>query len=407
MNSTNSTGVESASPFASPSDALAISSFGQYLEFVVKSVVPEAIFFGAYTILVVIAVYTLLARPSRQAQTLWLAAALVITYSCEIVNISFNIASLLKFIRETLISSNNINLPLGDRVDTHLSWFYRAQVDNIQTAIGIAGDGGLMFLITDALTIWRAMAVCRMSSRRALGSTMYLLLFVSLVFWLTFMVLLNMDDEFRYGGRAIDNSDPMAIISTTSSVASIATSILATAVIGQAAWQYRLLQVQAGFRSEGARVLLFLTESGLFYVIIQIIRLALTLSVVPSTPTYGSLVSAGTVFHNITRIMTAMYTPALIIIIQYGYSIADTIQAGRTSGGGDHHSMGRGRRADGRTLSALAFRRRTQGTNGTGSDVTGHLSSGDMMGTSGSSVNEVAPVAEKTIARQNGVTVEA
>jgi hypothetical protein len=71
--------------------------------------------------------------------------------------------------------------------------------------------------------------------------------------------------------------------------------------------------------------LILLTESGLLYAVIQIIRLALVVSVVPSTPQNGSLVTAFQVFERTTMIIAAMYPPALILIINHNYSMADSV----------------------------------------------------------------------------------
>ena len=57
-------------------------------------------------------------------------------------------------------------------------------------------------------------------------------------------------------------------------------------------------------QTSGAMVLLYLTESGAFYAAIQIVRLALSLGVVPTTPVYGSLHTASNVFTYATAVIT-------------------------------------------------------------------------------------------------------
>lgn len=74
----------------------------------------------------------------------------------------------------------------------------------------------------------------------------------------------------------------------------------------------------------GARILVHLTESGLIYLVIQVVRLALSLSVNANPAPRDVLSRVYGIFGAVTAIVTAMYTPALIIILKYGYSMTET-----------------------------------------------------------------------------------
>ncbi|TFK95391.1 hypothetical protein BDV98DRAFT_608967 [Pterulicium gracile] len=158
----------------------------------------------------------------------------------------------------------------------------------------------------------------------------------------------------------------------------------------------------------GARIIVLLAESGLVYAVLQIIRLALNVSIIESTPFYGSLDTEYPIFQSASLVVTvslppfdelfvAMYPPtlctvflmygpnvllyspvrvyrsvtyfagrtlekyvppALIIIIGYGYSIADTIQMNTISGLPGSSSEPRPRRRGPvHTLSDIVFNR--------------------------------------------------
>ncbi|TFK95392.1 hypothetical protein BDV98DRAFT_577791 [Pterulicium gracile] len=103
-------------------------------------------------------------------------------------------------------------------------------------------------------------------------------------------------------------------------------------MIGYVAYQYRRTEAKSGVKFNGAKILVLLAESGLVYAILQIIRLSLILSFGESTPAYGSLDTGYAIFQSANLVVVAMYPPSLIIIIDRGYSIADTVQLSTTSG---------------------------------------------------------------------------
>jgi hypothetical protein len=138
------------------------------------------------------------------------------------------------------------------------------------------------------------------------------------------------------------NSDAAAILSITSSSLSIAANLLATGMIGFTAYRHGALSAKSGLKLDGTKILILLTESGLLYAALQIVRLGLAASVVPSTPPYGSLNTATYVFERTSFVVSSMYTPALIIIIHHRYSFTDTVQLSGVDLEDDFRSDGRG-----------------------------------------------------------------
>ncbi|TFK99452.1 hypothetical protein BDV98DRAFT_625743 [Pterulicium gracile] len=177
-----------------------------------------------------------------------------------------------------------------------------------------SSDIGLLFILTDVMTCWRATAICARDRYRSspfgrmLRLAPWFLIFLSFALWVaycgidTYKLLLGEPDA----GVTL-NSGTMVILLITASVASITANLLATGMIGYETWKYtRSVTVPRAVKVQhrASRVLLFLTEFGLFYAVIQIVRLAMSLSVGPSTPVYGSLYTASVAFKTATTIVT-------------------------------------------------------------------------------------------------------
>lgn len=111
---------------------------------------------------------------------------------------------------------------------------------------------------------------------------------------------------------------------------------------------------------------------------IQIIRLALSVSIVHSTPLYGSLMTATSIFSSVTEVVTAMYTPAIVLIISLGYSIEDTVRFGSSSSETDTTPGSARRRPFPRTVSNIVFGRNQHSEGATASSVS---TTGEMLRT--------------------------
>jgi hypothetical protein len=267
---------------------------------------------------------------------------LALASAFTVVGCSVDVALLCAEIQVVLI--DNPTLSLSDRVLAYneLPWILPASF--VQILFTGSADSGLLYILNDFLASWRAISIwrSRRSSVVSCKSVLYILLFSTCVFWIASAVL----HWSVIGHGIIPNSDPPAIIPLVGSATSIATNLLATFMTGYTTYGHVALvsRAGAGMGRVGARILLLLTESGLIYAIIQIIRFALTISIVPSTPVYGSLFTAAGIFQSATTILTAMYTPALILIVHHGYSATDSMQLGSISAGsGEGHGSLRSR----------------------------------------------------------------
>ncbi|TFK96040.1 hypothetical protein BDV98DRAFT_576845, partial [Pterulicium gracile] len=303
--------------------------------------------YGMYFMLATVALYTLMKRPDKSRRTMFLLSALVLTFC--IATILTGIQTATFFVRLRVVFIQTVELPAPARWTEFsvISWV-RPAITTVD-AIGGGGATGFIFVINDILAAWRALAVWRLRHRRVLAGVLLFLILATFVFWLYLAVAVV---QMSRGASipALSNTNTLAIASITSSCVSIVVNLLATFMLGYSAYTHRRIEQKLKTNLHGARILLLLAESGLLFAIFQIVSLALSSAVVPSTPQYGSLDTATVVFSHITVILVSMYTPALIIILNHGYSVSDTIQVQTASPGGSSRAY-----YDKRTLSGIEF----------------------------------------------------
>lgn len=304
----------------SQEDAAMLVFVGQRVGFNVKFILAEVALYGSYCVLVVLALYTMSNRQQTSAQSIFLMTVLVITFTLVTVICIVDFVRFRAFITTVLI--DDVAATVSGRLKYYAGRRDIKRLNLMMRWIGNIADTGLLFFLNDALASWRALAIWHSESRFWMRATLMSLLFVSFAFWLSEIIYAM----FNFTHVAVDNFDISAILGYSSSSASIAVNLCATAMIAFKFHQHRLLAAQAGVRLRSLKILLLLVESGFLYATIQIARLALAISIVPSTPVYGVLHTAQKVFESISQIVTAIYTPATILIISSRHSIADTVQ---------------------------------------------------------------------------------
>lgn len=352
--------TDNAPPTISPSglteeDTEVLALFGNHITYRMRLTMGELTVYGAYFILVVMALYTISKRQARSARTLALVAALALTFSITTVIFGLDVFSIQDFVKTVFLRNTDLTL-----LDRALLYGNKHPFDLVQIWLGNSADAGLLFIVNDVLASWRAAAFYRSTARPIVLTLLYSLVFSSFAIWISYASLETYRWNIDYQATH-ENSNTPSILLFTASAASIAANLLATGLIGYTTYKSNKLQASSGMKMRSSQVLVFLTESGAFYAVLQIVRLALSVSVVPSTPAYGSLDTAFAVFQSSTQFITAMYTPALIIIINYGYSIADQVVEGDLSAtdaesGGEKKE--RKRRLDG-TISEIVFHPQT------------------------------------------------
>ncbi|TFK95404.1 hypothetical protein BDV98DRAFT_401335 [Pterulicium gracile] len=323
----DSTGLESDSDLDFDPELAAglLLDIGKDVKFGLKVITAELVFYGFYFLLAGIAVHTLITRPRpTSTRTIVLISALALTFLTTTIFCGLDIGVLFANVQKNLIDNAFLSFDarahyFDDRV--HCS----TATNMMQILMSSNGNTGILFLINDSLAIWRALSVWHSSSRLIIGMLLYCLVFWSFVLWIPMILIrsgnLNM--------AAADTQNMFSILATVASILSIAANAFATGMIGYTAYVYSFLQDPQYLRTASCKILSLIAESGFLYGIIQIIRLSLDASVVPKAPRYDSILIAATVFNSATTVIAAMYIPALIIIVNHGYSVSEVVPVER------------------------------------------------------------------------------
>lgn len=280
--------------------------------------VGQVVVYGAYVVLAAIAVATITKRPRKSIEGWALLLTLCVSFIFITLETSFGLVMAFSKIQKYLIE--NSDLPYPSRLEAYGMQSWLDWSGPIMITVGNGGDVGLLFLINDVLAVWRAFAVLRCEIRSLVGVILIGLVVMTTGIFIPITVIQILDYHRPfYPGTSI-----IAVLGVTGSVVSITTNLVATGMMAHAAYTHRSLENTSGLRLSSGRILVFLTESGVFYAVIQIIRLGLSLA--PGTTEYTSMRYGSSVFLSMSLVVTAMYTPAVMIIINYGFSISNTIQ---------------------------------------------------------------------------------
>ncbi|TFK98964.1 hypothetical protein BDV98DRAFT_606451 [Pterulicium gracile] len=319
MSDWGSSDNESSSLFTSEDVELLLTA-GQFAAFSSKCMIGELLMYGAYFALSLMAMYTIVSRRAqRLSRKYFLLTALLLTFSIATLLCGFDIASII--VLYDIIFADGPS-PVQGRFDTYNAWVGRTKIQPVGYWLGSVGDMGLLYIISDILAAWRAMAIWKCGSRRLLWMVQFFFIFSSFALWIGCATVASLRPMAisPFTGLPEHGAGPVVHkLIITSSIASVMANLIATGMIGYTAHVYRRNTNHAA-AIPAVRILAVLTESGLMYAVIQIARLIFM--AVPSSSM--RFITFASVFQNITQIITAMYTPLLILLTHYGYSMADT-----------------------------------------------------------------------------------
>ncbi|KAJ7585870.1 hypothetical protein C8J56DRAFT_891732 [Mycena floridula] len=299
---------------------------------------------GFYFLLALLTLHTLLKKHSKTAATWVLGTMLAIlfsittTYVCLYVAISFNmmIGALIDNTDLELIERFEVADSSNLRLNLALTW--------------ISGNGnGFVFIFGDSIVVWRAWAVW--SDHQSVIILPALTLLATFATFLTLGVI-----------QTIESTVPSIIFGTigallvAGSALSIATNLIAVLLIGLKAyliwfsqhWKFMKHTLGVGASASG-KVLMFLTESGVVYVIFQIINFILSMV---ATTDVSPLDEAANIWNVIIIIFSAAY-PSLVILIVYNQHSITRLTEGSTAGSrnvGTHISFARSPPQQGMTV---------------------------------------------------------
>lgn len=306
---TNSTG-----PSMDAYDIERLSFIGELIHLGIKQVIGEIAMYGPFVLLTGLAIYCVLTRSRKSLGAYALFSALLLLFLIITLHVAMDIALLTAQVEKLLIQ--NSEFPFQQRVYIYnfMSWFFPVQC--MQAIIAGSADCGLVFLMTDALAAWRASSLWQTTSRVSRCRLfLHFLLFCTAALWIPATVL-----HIRsINVGTFSKDDPVAILQQTVSALSIMTNAVAAGMIGLTAYRHRAFS--SGGHLKGPKILAFLAESAVFYLLIQLTRLILA-----RVPQADPMATGYNVFERTTVVVSAMYIPGLVLIVNYGYSIADSVQ---------------------------------------------------------------------------------
>ncbi|TFK97575.1 hypothetical protein BDV98DRAFT_607481 [Pterulicium gracile] len=282
--------------------------------------------FGVYFVLSSIALWSLLRRKRKNHILL---GALGITAAATILHSSLIIALPLAQIKGLLMRASSV--PLLQRYEDYQSSGLQKMSYPTMIIVGGSADAGLVFLVNNALAVWRALSLWSSPTQGVVSLLLWSLLAANAGLYppLIYMTIKQTKDLSSSASAHFSSDRTLFALVTAQSSVSILVNALATGIIAYKAFEHKRFESRAGTRLIGAKLLLLLTESGVFYILIQIVHLILVcLLVLPAfknDPSQWLEVGKATmIFQFSSVIICAMYPPALTLIINYCYTTRRT-----------------------------------------------------------------------------------
>ncbi|KAJ7472678.1 hypothetical protein FB451DRAFT_1175406 [Mycena latifolia] len=306
-----------------PSEATLLERFAQALLRNAEVLILIAIAYGAflrhpcgYVVTAAMALHSLLRRDSPKTFATWILVLVVgVTFIMNTVYSSSFFAIFLGMIHATFVE--NETEPLAVRMGLAAQSIETASLCNSW----LAGSTGFMFLIGDAVTVWRAWAVS-VGHRKPVFAGIFLWV-CSFGASLTYNILNTPAPEFYTVGS------PLYVMLYVGIVLPLATNVCAVGLIGYRTYMFNgfMTETLGPGKSKAVKVMLLLTESGIVYCIVQAINAGLTLSNTGANEPVAEdkvarLWAAFTVF------FSAMLPPLIILTVNHQRSISDTFVGG-------------------------------------------------------------------------------
>ncbi|KAJ7575380.1 hypothetical protein C8J56DRAFT_976085, partial [Mycena floridula] len=244
-----------------PDETLLLKNAGQILVQDFFSAIIMAFCYGVYVLLASLAMYHLLLKHNKTTATWALCALLTLIFLITTASFSLFVAICFKLIIGALIE--NTELELLERLD-----IANTSTKQIVLAYGwLNGDSNSLSLIFgDGIVVWRAWAIW--DGRHSVIILPALTLLGTFALFLAHNILTTMTliSPDLYSGQ-------VASLFIAGAIMSIVTNLMAIILIGLKAYQHRkfMKNTIGSGRSAAGKVLMFLTESGIVYIGLQII----------------------------------------------------------------------------------------------------------------------------------------
>ncbi|KAJ7597972.1 hypothetical protein C8J56DRAFT_1109558 [Mycena floridula] len=289
----------------SPEEVALLKHAGQVLMENFSSLTLTAV----YVLVASLAMYTLLVRPNKTRATWALCVMLALIFVITTAYFSLFIVFSSKLIIGALIE--NTEFKLLERLEI-------ANASTLQISLAelwISGNGNsLLSIFGDGIVVWRAWAVW--PDQQSVIILPALTLLATFAVFLTLLIMQTITlsaPEFVHG--------QVAALSIAGAILNIATNLIAIILIGIKTYQHRkCMKDTIGLGNSAAgKVLMFLTESGIIYIVLQIINFCLNDEDNTVTTTLDMATRNWAAFVNF---FSAIYPSLVILIVKNQHSIA-------------------------------------------------------------------------------------
>lgn len=319
-------------------EAEQLANLGEGIGYAVKGAASEMAVYGVYVTICSLAVYAVWTRkmlastsPRRSRLIYLLLPSLLITFVFTTFTAIFSIMSLVSIVSNTLVQNQEMSIP--ERVEMYAErrepgWVANGEIV-CEFAVGGPG-GGMVFVVNNALIIWRALSVwprSRLHYRPLVALFLGVLVFSTFALAIAALVIRFLKISIVFPLHDTDRYKPLDMVISVGAFFTFLLNAVASGVFWYIVGKHRALAVAKGAKFKKRRVLWFFFESGLIYVVLQMVRILVRGSVDDGTELFGTRMTAANVVMRMTGIVWAMYAPTLILILSFGHSLSDVVHS--------------------------------------------------------------------------------
>ncbi|KAJ7577963.1 hypothetical protein C8J56DRAFT_363136 [Mycena floridula] len=298
-----------------PEEVTLLKNAGQVLVTNFSILVIMAFCYGVYVMLVSLAMYNLLVRKQHKTIATWVLCTML-TLIFIITTSFFGVTVACNFKLMTVALIENTEVDFSDRLEI-------ASASILQMSLAqewLGGNGAsLLFIASDGIVVWRAWAIWPNHASVIILPALTLLATFAIFLALSIMQTISFTNTYTVYGM-------IAILSFSGRILSVVTNFIAVVLIAVKAYQHRkfMKDIIGQGTSASGKVLMFLTESGIVYVIFQIINVCLA----DSTKTGSATVDwVSHIWGLILNMLSAAYPSLVVLIVNSQHSIVDITKA--------------------------------------------------------------------------------
>ncbi|KAK7005779.1 hypothetical protein R3P38DRAFT_3039552 [Favolaschia claudopus] len=276
---------------------------GRIILYLTVGLVVQTLFFGAYTIIILLSTRMLMRRGLKTRANRILFALTLFMYLLSTSYWVYRIAD--------LVSRINFLIAVGDMNSLLSAPNPTTRLFTLFNALTL-----LNYLLCDGFVIWRAL-ICSPSHRKFLYFAIFLLTLMSLA--VVSLIGLRIGSTFvpNFEKKMPSFTPVIDALQLSALGLSVVSNFISTGVVWASAWQHRKA-ISGGFNktTKGDQILRILLESGIFYTVSAVFGLGSILIRLP----YNTL---GDLFTPVSIQIAGAYTPIVLLLISTKKSLSD------------------------------------------------------------------------------------